>query len=421
MTDDLITTSFSFTPHPDIELGIPRKEIEAFVVRPREIDAQTPLVVTIPGYGETAGSEYFLGKLNAHVARKYRCPVLSVNFHGISRVPAAHHFRNPGELLAVLDLHYGWKSAQQGFDAVMEEFIQWATERGISRLPESFKQYLQFEYPEYHSFGLLPALDHFRAIAELAKGLEFDPRRIVLFGSSYGGFIANLMAKIAPNCFSLVVDNSGFSRVRIRELLSSEIVGAAIPRPLGSGPVKLNFPAAASFPWTLDELSPSYLSDSRLCIRNLLIAGHWLPSATRHCIFHSAGDNYIAPVEEKDRLVELLRNAGRSVDYHRIEQSQVDGRVFKTLQHGMDASLRSLFEIAVPDRIPALTSPTNQELRSLLSFPCGKEVYEFRFGPDHAIEAQVRAQPLQAVMRSQFGPSTAGAQSPQPPAKGPKA
>jgi pimeloyl-ACP methyl ester carboxylesterase len=386
--------SFKFQSHPDIELGLPRQEVEAFMTRPTDTSDQAlPLVITIPGYGQTADNEYFREKLNPYIAERYGCLVMSVNYHGIMKVPQPFNFGQLTGLLADLRNHYGWQpaSATNLQDAV-SEFVVWASARGIKRLPVSMKEHLRFGYPEYLSFGFLPALDHFMAIGELAQRQRFDPQRIVLFGSSYGGYIANLMSKYAPNTFSLVIDNSGFARVLLRDVLSAELLEGEQKREISYGESKVTFPFTPAYPWTLNELAPSYFSDARRDIRSLLHAGQWAPSASRHCIFHSVADDLV-PIVEKDRVVDLLRQQGRAVDYHRIEASAIDGSVFKTTEHGMDASLRSLFEIAVPNAIPELGVMTDYELKSTANFNCGNETYRFSYTPEYGCKVELHSNP----------------------------
>lgn len=389
----MIADSFKFQSHPDIELGLPRQEVEAFVVGPEASDQPPPLVITIPGYGQTADGEYFREKLNPYLAERYGCLVMSVNYHGIMKAPQPFDFSQLADLLADLRDHYGWRpvSATNLQDAV-SEFVLWASAKGIKRLPVSMKEHLRFGYPEYLSFGFLPALDHFMAISELARRHRFDQRRIVLFGSSYGGYIANLMSKYAPHTFSLVIDNSGFARVLLRDVLSAELLDGEQKREISYGESKVTFPFTPAYPWTLNERASSYFSDGCRSIRSLLHEGHWAPSATRHCVFHSVADDLV-PIAEKDRVVDILRQQGRAVDYHRIEASAIDGKVFKTAEHGMDASLRSLFEIAVPGTIPELGSMTDYELKSTANFSCGHETYRFSYTPEYGCKAELLSNP----------------------------
>lgn len=385
-------SSFKFSPHSDIELGIPRQDIEAFVVHPAEPCADPPpLVITIPGYGETANSEYFLEKLNGHIARKYGCLVLSVNYHGIVRTPSRYDFSHVPSLVLELQSLFGWVPSSPRPDMAILEFVQWAKDRGIRKLPSSLKRFIRIDFPEYHSFGLLPALDHFSAISELAKRYRFDPRRIVVYGSSYGGYIANLMAKFAPGTFSMVIDNSGFNRVQMTDLLQRDLMDGFAIKDIVVDGAALGFPVVPSYPWTLDEQAPTYFSDARRGIRSLLIAEHWLGSRTRHCIYHSVGDRLV-PVAEKDSLVELLCSQGRRVVYHRVNESDIDGNAYKTLEHGMDASLRALFEKAIPGAIPDIGYVTDYERKAVIQFPCGSQQYHFSFGRDYSFHAELREQ-----------------------------
>lgn len=391
MSANILIESFKFSPHPDIELGIPRREVEAFIARPASIgSAPLPLVITIPGYGEQANSEYFLNKLNVHLAEKYCCMVLSVNYHGINRVPSKFDFSHVPNLISELQLIYGWRPTSQLPNEAILEFIIWSQKQGIKKLPSSLKRFIRFEFPEYHSFGFLPALDHFSAIKELAKRYLFDIRRSILFGSSYGGYIANLMSKYAPNTFSMVIDNSGFLRSQLTDLLQEDLSDGYAVKDIAVGESSLGFPIIPTFPWNLDEMSSGYFSDARRGIRCLLNINHWTSSDTDHYIFHSVEDRTI-PISEKDQLVELLRSKGRNVNYTRVDQNNLDGVAFKNLGHGMNASLRSLFAIAVPGEIHPIDTKTNYERESDVKFPCGSEIYRFKFFSDYDFKVEIES------------------------------
>src|ERR1700675_2140186 len=59
--------------------------------------------------------------------------------------------------------------------------------------------------------GVLPALDGLQVVHRLLGEHGLNRRRTFLLGTSYGGYIAGMMAKFAPATFRMVVDNSGFS------------------------------------------------------------------------------------------------------------------------------------------------------------------------------------------------------------------
>ena len=62
---------------------------------------------------------------------------------------------------------------------------------------------------DYQNFGLMQALDHIYVIDDLIKRGS-RTSNIILFGSSHGGYIAHMVAKLAPNTIRLIIDNSSY-------------------------------------------------------------------------------------------------------------------------------------------------------------------------------------------------------------------
>lgn len=51
---------------------------------------------------------------------------------------------------------------------------------------------------EYQNLGILASLDVLNAISDAVDRYDLDFDNIIITGSSYGGYIANLVTKIAP-------------------------------------------------------------------------------------------------------------------------------------------------------------------------------------------------------------------------------
>lgn len=396
---------FTFnTPHPDIELGLPREPIDYFVTTPRKgIKKNTGLVLFIPGFGMLSDSPYVLDKLAPYIADKYNCLVVSVNYFGIhNRQETGAYYRLADDFFDRLREIYNIEAStstptisltQDNLPALQNFAYNALSELSkvlsVKWLDPRCQVFLDFGKGEYESFGLLPAVDHLQITGEILKRYTLDTRRIIVFGSSYGGYIASLMGKFAPNTFSTIIDNSGFVKANIRHTITQELM-------MGSGHYlyinNLHFHVANNSPWTLiDEYSAHYFSDSHRNIRSLLHEPHFQKSSAQYHVFHSSQDQFTATIASKDKQVFLLKKYA-TVFYHRIEAQNIDGRVFKTMEHGMNASLRGVFDLAAQESKRKLFKAEYDNdftLNKIHKFCCSGRNYNFHFREDYSLEISI--------------------------------
>jgi pimeloyl-ACP methyl ester carboxylesterase len=70
------------TPLPDLELAVPRAELEyKLALPPQGVGQQTGLIVYIHGFGARFDDPYAC-KLLPHLAEKYDCVAVSIDYHG---------------------------------------------------------------------------------------------------------------------------------------------------------------------------------------------------------------------------------------------------------------------------------------------------------------------------------------------------
>jgi hypothetical protein len=133
-----------------------------------------------------------------------------------------------------------------------------------------------------------------------------------------------------------------------------------------------------------DPSSPNYLSPSRRMIRDLAVAAHYhLSSETMLHSYHSEADT-VAPTAANKRLA-LVLGRRRRYDLRLISEADIDGRIFKNAKHGMDASLRGVFDLSYRRWASEVADPpaiTDFDLGTVNRLPCGKEDYVLTFGGD---------------------------------------
>ncbi len=372
-------------PHPDIELGVARTRLDYLVCAPsRGIDADTGLVLFLAGYGMDPGGRY-VRRLLSYLADKHNCLAASVDYFGADLwrpskcrwVPAPEFFVN-------LKKYHGIDvTAPKGFDVELlkAQLAELLASRGIAQLHPSC--IFAGVSPEYDSMGLLPALDGLQVAHRLVAPFALNKRRLFVLGTSYGGYIANLMAKFAPQTFRMVVDNSGFSSAEddIWNVYGSSKWHA-------SNGVTMRTSMVVSF--SDDPGAANYFSPAHKEIRNLLNRSHVFDGAARLYGYHSIKDE-IAPTERKLGMSAVY--AGKMpYELEIVDESKIDGRIFKDLSHGMRASLRGVFDRSYDKFLRdggARGDCTDFDLESLYRFPCGEKEYLVRFSQRDGVRASL--------------------------------
>ncbi|EDP8282358.1 DUF2920 family protein, partial [Campylobacter jejuni] len=156
-------------------------------------------------------------------------------------------------------------------------------------------------------------------------------------GGSYGGYLALLIAKIAPWYVDGVIDNSG----TVLPLLEC-IIGKDLSRPefFFSDLNKLVGMFIKTY-WTREDERLSYFfTNENYMIRSLLNSSHLTiqASVNKNIIlvsYHSLKDPFNT-AKDKQTLFLAYKELGYDATLHLIkDESEIDGRFIKDLNHGM--------------------------------------------------------------------------------------
>lgn len=356
----------------------------------------TGVILSIPGFGGLADSEYYSQKLNPYLAEKYNCIVVSINYFGIHRKGLMYlddSFKGSMEKLYHTPISY-WDNITTDVE-LKKRIVKVLESKDMQSLDPRCQILRITERNEYQSFGFLPALDCLTVLGDIFKRFsQVNKQKVIAYGSSYGGYIAMLCGKFAPNTFSVIIDNSGFSRAEINFMVGREIMKSDFVMYEVQDEKVYSISCAYNNPWTiLDETSKFYLSDSHKLIRSLLVGEHRISSETRYYHFHCEQD-HIASIEDKDKAIILLKRYNPTF-YKRVAQGDIDGVLFKKYGHAMDASLRKLFDyVAELDAGSQLLkpTPTNEFVdNDTRVFNCGEKDYLFSYKNDFSLEVKIES------------------------------
>jgi len=235
---------------------------------------------------------------------------------------------------------------------------------------------------EYQNFGVMQALDHLNVLKDLHKKFEKTATLpTVCFGSSHGGYIAQLMAKFAPSSISHVVDNSSYVKPALQYILGKEI-NVNIPEFVMYFN-KLRVNCFVQTYWTLNSNSPYCYTKGRDIIRDVSYTEHIEIMAraskrkTKYIMYHSEHDA-LALIQEKKILCDNLVANGYSVKLHTFsKEDEVDGKFIKNLEHGMGMSIKELIKKELPNILDSYTLPSESRIKiTPISYDCDTFTYK---------------------------------------------
>ena len=195
----------------------------------------------------------------------------------------------------------------------------------------------------YQNFGVVQALDHLYVIADLCKsGTQTNWSNIIFFGSSHGGYISHMVNKFAPNTIRVIIDNSSYI--------------SPPPQYMGLGSeYYINFNnlligCSTKTLWQYSSLyEPTFYGALNRELRDTANGGHLREMSEKSSripsviAYQSSTNDYISHPDNKKYQRDQYEKEGFYYDLRLIRQEDIDGKLFKSLCHGMDASLWDLF------------------------------------------------------------------------------
>lgn len=336
------------------------------------------LVFYIPGFGEDNNTEY-VGKIRRFLAETYNLASATVDYHAIQARPeqGARLFidEEGSQFLQLLSHKYGVTSDNKSIHEYLFDLG--------AKLPAATKVSgaLQLPNGEYQNFGMLQALDYLTVINDLiSENVPFDHNNIILVGSSHGGYIAHLICKIAPNTINAVIDNSSYIKT------GWTYMGVHPECYFAFGNLMLT--CNVDTKWQLkDREEPTFFGLAQQLMREVSFPPH-LEEIKRNSerlpqyfCFNSIIDG-ISPLTEKRLQRDRLRAIGCECELKEVTEADIDGKMFKTLDHGLNASMKSICQLIMPKIQPRPTT-LDRFRHTVLEFDCYDQRYRF----EHTEEA----------------------------------
>ena len=390
----------------DFELGIKRSSLLEFHLAYDDSKEAKALLVIISGFGEDSDSSYRTHLMQA-MAEAYDVACISVDYHcignrpqlgakfGLDDIDRAILIRELAKIGITLPIDL---KIVDNYDKTcvllksLNEEITIRKESGV--LSDDFSLDISMTMlptkNEYQNFGVMQAMDVLNAVLYTKKYInnaKFEHLPVIMVGSSHGGYLAHMCAKIAPWLVDGVIDNSSYAIFLWKLIGFGKEIDFARFFGCGTGNLyeNLNLYFCDKTYWTLDDKSPYYFSDAREEIRNILNLDHLnVQSSYKKPIYvsyHCINDTEVASAKDKTELYEALKKLNFDATLHMIkDESEVDGKFIKSLTHGMGMSYKLLLQRELPGVMKKILSKKDKKdeiNEKCIEYKCGDLLYKF--------------------------------------------
>lgn len=387
----IITEEKSIKSCDDFELNLERSQNLSYKYSYPKSKKLQGIVFIIQGFG--ADPDY-MDNLRLFIAEEFSVVAVDVYYHCFfSRLEngANLEFDNIDTLI-LQDIIDKYKIDFSGVKDINTNSVLQNMNEQIGKLKAlgTFKNDFKQQIPitiipknnEYQNFGIMQAIDHINVLLELENmPFDFVPNHSVsLMGTSHGGYLAYLIAKLAPHKIDNVIDNSGYVKPPLNYFLGKETNILSPEYRLSYEHIVLD--CFVQTLWTTNNKSKNLFTSDHYRIRDLNDSTHInqlnaSENKIRYVSYHSAQDG-IAKIDDKITLYKELNALGFDAELNIIEkESQIDGKFVKTLSHGMSMSLKELARKELPKAIKIQTQ--KQKQNNTITYKCDNFTYLFEY------------------------------------------
>ena len=390
----LINQTFEIDSCDDVELNIKRTSKLEYRISYDDEKEIKAIVFIIGGYGANANI-YFLDSYRNYIAKNFDVVAVHVFYHcfcqrrsDVEKYSAFTMFTKDDvsnlsqALLEIgVNINVNLENAQQCYELLNQNITTLKSQRKLAQNYQA-KFTSTFIPPngDYQNYGIMAALDHINALKDLVKRFpKLADLPKIYGGGSYGGYLSLLIAKIAPWYVDGVIDNSGTVLPLLRYIIGRDLEQFDF---IFNDPNTLIEMFTKTY-WTReDENSPYFFANENYMIRSLLNSHLIIQVNVNKNIvlvsYHSSKDEFNTS-KDKQTLFLAYKELGYDATLHLIkDESEIDGRFIKDLNHGMRITDRALFRKELPLMLEKLQKRKSFMQENSISYPCGNKVFTFK-------------------------------------------
>ncbi|EAJ6074275.1 DUF2920 family protein [Campylobacter coli] len=390
----LINQIFEIDSCDDVELGIKRTSKLEYRISYDDEKEMKAIVFIIGGYGANSNI-YFLDSYRNYIAKKFDVVTVNVFYHCFCQRRSdvekysAYTIFTEKDILKLsqklfemgINIDVNLENTYQSYELLNQHITALKLQGKLEqRYQAKFTSTFIPPNGEYQNYGIMAAIDHINALKDLAKRFpNFSNLPKIYGGGSYGGYLSLLIAKIAPWYVDGVIDNSGSAVPPLIYILGREMEDGCDyvfddPNTLIGCFLKTH--------WTRKENSPYFFSNENYIIRSLLNKDHLILQSQKnqniiYVNYHSLKDP-LTPAEYKVQMCDILKILGYDITLYLIDESKIDGKFIKNLDHGCGIPDKALFRKELPLMLEKLQGRKSLMQENSISYPCENKVFTFK-------------------------------------------
>ncbi len=390
----LINQIFEIDSCDDVELNIKRTSKLEYRISYDDEKEMKAIVFIIGGYGANANI-YFLDSYRNYIAKNFDVVAVHVFYHcfcqrrsDVEKYSAFTIFTkddvsNLSQVLLEIgvNINVNLENAQQCYELLNQNITTLKLQgKLVQNYQAKFTSTIIPPNGDYQNYGIMAALDHINALKDLVKRFpKFADLPKIYGGGSYGGYLSLLIAKIAPWYVDGVIDNSGSALPSPMFILERESGQCDYFEEYPHN--KIGFFIRTY--WNADVSSKYFFHTENYLIRIIPNLAHLTIQANVNknivlVSYHSLKDPFNT-AKDKQTLFLAYKELGYDATLHLIkDESEIDGRFIKDLNHGMRISDKALFRKELPLMLEKLQKRKSLMQENSISYPCGNKVFVFK-------------------------------------------
>ncbi|MFK0464449.1 DUF2920 family protein [Campylobacter jejuni] len=396
----LINQTFEIDSCDDVELNIKRTSKLEYRISYDDEKEIKAIVFIVGGFGANANIS-FLDFDREYIAKNFDVVVVHVFYHCFCARQSIDQKYNPKLIPNQDDLeringilkniNLGHLSVNKdNFEQIIpliEQKVNEMKQAGLVDENQKIELSCDFIPPngEYQNFGIMAAIDHINALKDLVKRFpKLADLPKIYGGGSYGGYLALLIAKIAPWYVDGVIDNSGSAVPPLNYIIGRELEFKSKDT---NGDMYMQgdhffVSCFLKTHWTRKENSPYFFNNENYFIRTLLNKDHLILQSQKnkniiYVSYHSKEDP-LTPANFKELTMQILKILGYDVSLNLIDENKIDGKFIKNLDHGCGIPDKALFRKELPLMLEKLQGRKSLMQENSISYPCGNKVFTFK-------------------------------------------
>lgn len=304
------------------------RKLKVYFSLPRGgVSEETGILLLIAGFGAHSNSKVYK-KMRDKFADEHNLITIQCDYFGYEFMQESKNIHIPKiskddlkDIFSTSEIEEIYKGEHFDF----EKLIQLGSKYNINL---NVEENLSGESRDnFNDMGLMQASDNIVSVLSVLNVI-FDntmivnTKKVIIYGNSHGSYLGYLCNILAPNLFSLIIDNSAWLYpVYLYE------ADRCVPKKFDNLILTSRF----------NYLARKIIADPKILDLRFLYSKH-----NNNCMivsYHGSDDNLITASNKKS----FCEGIDKAI-YNEITADKVDGLVFKSTRHGLDADFIELFQ-----------------------------------------------------------------------------